>query len=201
MNPREANGDNAILVSISMLSDELNLAMVRIIVEAGKETERWHSAQNRALRSSGESQAWLTEQVSGSFYKHVVGTLQKLESAAALERCRIATPLPGASVSEHSDGNCEVTREDHLSALLGKCTVCLATKRMVRSLWAIRGYPFSMAAILGDGRARDFALGRFQQDIAAYKEFERAAERTAVVTRLLDRCIFKHVPVQQLQQA
>lgn len=44
-----------------MLSDELNLAMVRIIIEAGKATEQWHSIQNKALRSSEECQAWMTQ--------------------------------------------------------------------------------------------------------------------------------------------
>ena len=41
------NGDRAVLVSISMLSDRDNLKFVRIIVESGKPTEEWHGHQNR----------------------------------------------------------------------------------------------------------------------------------------------------------
>lgn len=88
----KANSDNANFMSISMLGDELNLAYVRVIVQATKETERWHSLQNKTLRSAPDSQKWLTTQVSGGFFSHVTATMKELDSPAPPESCHIVTP-------------------------------------------------------------------------------------------------------------
>ena len=91
---------NATVVAVSMLSEADHNIFVRVVLTAGQAVEEWHSSQSQRLRSSSDRVAWLTEQVSGQFLRHVSKTLSTLCDVQALQFCRLVggseAPLPAA---------------------------------------------------------------------------------------------------------
>lgn len=193
----KANGDNSIVIAISMLGDEMNLATVRIIVESGLAAEAWHGEQNRTLRASLDSATWLCRQMGGEFFTHVHEIFGRLEDVGSLERCRILAPLPDADITEHNDHVMEVTKQDELAFLLGRCTTSLASSRVVRTLWAVGGWPTRFVGLLGSADQAQVVADAFKDDLESFRAFERQAEKTAAVQRLLQRTVFRQMPVRQ----
>ena len=192
------SGDNAILVSISMLGDPANRAATSVIVHSGKPVEQWHSRQNKALRSSPSASAWLQEEIAGGFMTHVMVTFRQIEKPSVLELCSVEMPLPGDTVEWRRDCHFEVMQQDALASLFGRLTSCLASKRMQRCLWAFRGWPIRFAGLMGSQELKEFTVAEFKKDLEAFQDFKDSVpDGTRACKKLVDRTLFHHVSVRQ----
>lgn len=174
---------------------------MRIIVESGLATEAWHGKQNSTLRSSLDSATWLCRQLNGGFFAHVHETFGRLEDVGPLERCRILAPVPDADIAVHNDHVMEVTKQDELACFLGRCTTSLGSSRIVRTLWALGGWPTRFACLLGSVDEVQAVAEAFKQDLENFRAFEQGAEKTGAVLRSLQRSVFHQTPVRQFVEA
>lgn len=169
----------------------------QVIVESGRSLEAWHGLQNNVLRSALDSQKWLTAQVSGDSFANAADVLQKMSRPQSFEYCCIAMPLERTMVGERNEAAVEVTYQDQLSQLLGRCCLSLAAKRVSRTLWATRGWLVRFAAMLASENQRRQTADAFSHELRAFRAMESSADSSDAVQKLLNRAVFTHVAVQQ----
>lgn len=101
----------------------------------------------------------------GGFFSHVTEVLVKLGDASELWAAGIAAGhLPPTDE--------EVCADLDIASVMGEFALRLASRRVVRCLCFVRGWPFG---ILGSGQDSAKALGAFRSDLAAYESMRNLA--------------------------
>eukprot|EP00972_Heterocapsa_arctica_P004840 717677-Heterocapsa_arctica.AAC.1 len=60
----------------------------------------------------------------------------------------------------------------------------MATARIKRCLWAIRGWPTIMVGVLRDGRQAGFTVAAFKADLAAYENLNQQPDQSNAMQEL-----------------
>ena len=113
-------GCNAIVSGVVFLMEEHNQNIGRVILAICESQDKWHSHQNKTLRSCEESKDWLYEQVAKSqFMISLFDTWAKLEDPVALQYCGfVTTPvIPGEELHENHP---MVVQQNQLAATKGE---------------------------------------------------------------------------------
>eukprot|EP00973_Karenia_brevis_P074489 10351054-Karenia_brevis.AAC.1 len=61
---------NAVAISVLMLSDELNERICQMVISAAVPVREWHGLHSKACRSSEGCHAWRLDQYLGGYLKH-----------------------------------------------------------------------------------------------------------------------------------
>lgn len=81
---------NALVIATLMLADPVNQNRQRCILSILEAVELWHGLQNRELRSTSATQAFLTKQILGEYWTPLVAACSKLHLTANFGVCRSA---------------------------------------------------------------------------------------------------------------
>lgn len=190
---------NALQISILVPEEPYNKMLTKIIVASTRAGERWHSAQNKALRSTKGSQQWLLEQVDGGIMSHVGEVLSQTGNHTDLTFVGLALdPLCRKNFDDH-----DISREDDIADKFGLACLIFATKRTVRMLWLSRGWPVHSVAYACDGQRAADAAALFREDLEAYLALRDlpADQQSKAVREVLRRSAFLEASVLQCQEA
>ena len=132
-------GCNAIVSGVVFLMEEHNQNIGRVILAICESQDKWHSHQNKTLRSCAESKDWLYEQVAKSqFMISLFDTWAKLEDPVALQYCGfVTTPvIPGEELHENHP---MVVQQNQLAAAMGNLAKELVLSRLKKFMWMLMG--------------------------------------------------------------
>ena len=83
---------NAIVLSVLMLSDSFNQRLVSIVLCVGSPLKRWHVGQSKQLRDNKASFTFMKEQIiQGKYMAHVEEMMVGLTSCTNMEECGFVT--------------------------------------------------------------------------------------------------------------
>jgi hypothetical protein len=181
---------NSLVISCVMLEDYYHAQLMKIIVACSDPVEEWHSLQNKTLRDTESSKRWLPEQLDGGFWKHVRDIMSKLRSRDLLEDI-------GFELSLRVMDNLAALLESELAEVFGDFALCLGSKRVVRCLWFLRGWPSRMVGVLGTEQLAMSTMGAFKDDLEAWEALASAPEPSKAMQNVLKRSVFNETSVQQ----
>lgn len=189
---------NSVALSLALLSEPANERLFYIIHHAGQPVLLWDSAQRARLKSSGEIEAFLTEQATGSYMHHIAQVASTTSSPAALRDCQF---LVDSSGMDRSLDDGEILTEDDAADICGQFSWQLATERLKRGLWVMRGWPWAMTAGLRSDHDLEEALALFGQDASVSEALDHMPGRTGTLELLHRRHMFRKTSVAQLLMA
>lgn len=185
---------NALVISCLILEDPTNMQLTKLIVFLSAPVDLWHKQQSRALRSTAGSETWMWQQSSGGFYSHVTGILAQLQDPDVLQRVGLC--VPGTSEVDEAQVNSELW----LAHLFGAFAMRLASRRIIRCLWFLVGWPMRFVGLLGPEPLRRSTMLQFKADLDAYKALSSIENPPASVRKYLKRSVFLEATVQQFQE-
>jgi hypothetical protein len=128
--------------------------------------------------------------------KNIFGTPSDL---GVLEHCGFTISGINKQYTTKDDEDGEIMREDQMADLIGTGSLQFGTKRLVRNLYWLRGWPYRMVELAGDANAHNAqeTLASFKRDLTAFRSLEAEPSHTVCQSHVLKRSIFKHTSVQQ----
>lgn len=190
---------NALQISTLILEEPYHLLLTKVIVASCQEGERWHSIQNTALRSSEGATSWLLSQLDGGYMTHVGDILSQLGKHESLSYLGLTLSVDDARRMPPDD----IARDDDVSDKYAMACLVFASRRLVRNIWFIRGWPVHAMAYCCGGNRADRTAKLFEADYTAYQELKNLAEgqQSIAAKQVLRRSCFLEASVEQTLQA
>ena len=135
---------NAVAISVMVLSESLNLRLAQIMNMVGKLLKPWHGHQNKVLRDAKGSVAFWCEQSRSGYLGHVNGFIDGLGDMYGLQLCQFPVTM-----SDCKDKLVDHVLEDECAALLGGLMLGTSGFRVKRHLRIMKGYPHCFIANTG----------------------------------------------------
>ena len=153
---------------------------------------KWHSHQNKTLRSCSEAGKWFLEQTGGGFLLPVCETFAILWDKRQLQQMGFTFSSSQPAGLDHPT----VVVEDQWAQKTLSFTLNLAGNRIKRCFWAMRGWP-AQGCQLGhrDPKKRESAINALRADYDGYHRCERKAPHFFCEENL---SVFETRPVQQI---
>jgi len=182
--------DNAIIIRVMMLGNEHHKRTVKIILSAGKFIVKFHTEQNRTLRSAEGNRKWVEDITHHGLMNHVYAGLKQLEDVSALEHCEFDLPVEGEP--ESCDLDLEIMLEDEFAQRFGQLSAGFAAARIKRCLFYL-SYPWRFARLgIGDAVANE-TLGLLKKDLFVFKSLKELPGKTKKEEDLINRSVFNLV--------
>lgn len=187
---------NTLHLAALVLGDGHNQAIQRMVTSVCDPLERWHSAQNRGLRSASASKDWILAQVGGDFWKHLQSVLGQLSDLAVLEFVGLRLQDTGAPQRLTAD-HPVVAADDELASKMARFAFTLVGFRMQRHLEMLAGWPSRFALVYHQCEGvRDKILEQLRDDWRLFQFSESL--RTNFWKKKRERSVFHTVSVLQL---
>jgi hypothetical protein len=196
---------NTVALKVYMYSQRWHYHVCSIIAEGSLYVEEWVSHMIKTLKDVQSSKKWLLEQYKGKFMEHVFLTFAAPTSVPSLERIGFQLKQHsitwGAGAAPYAERHAQHQIDEDMADLFGRFALSLGTKRLVRCLWLLIGWPYAMTKIL---ISREVALvigARFWADYEAFSDLERQPNKTKAMLALHRRSIFHLTCVLQYVEA
>jgi len=163
----------------------------------GYPVEKWHSHQNKTVRSCKDACGWFLEQCEGKFMEPLCDVMSTFSDAGKLQQCGfIVHPidLPLTGLNEHHP----LVQEEHDRAVVaGAFGLELVAARLCRCLWFLEGWPAKSCLFHhADKKVRQQAASKFAKDLDNHKKL--AEEGGIFWTTVNKRSVFKTAAVEQI---
>lgn len=199
---RGANG-NAVVISILTLQEAYYQKAIQTVTAVASELDRWHTAQNRLLRSTTECQTWLVDQTCGADMRHIEAFCTMLTDRVSLEASGVQTGfLPKGTKLDKSAPNfdLEVLHEDEQAQLFGIVAIAFGAQRLVRGLWML-SWPTRMVACLRSEQDAGKVIADFKADEEVYEILAARAPHNRAETELMKRHLMSLRSCKQFRAA
>ena len=203
---------NLLVVSTMARSDPHNQDVERMVFTIMEPLESWTRGANVELRSAEASLPWVEKQlVEGCFFDMLNATWKHMRSWGSLSsfgfmtgsmgmEAQLAAPTAAAdqAISDRLHG--EVVVQEEFAAQLGDLCLSIALEVTQSWLWMLIGWP--QRAVLWLGPGAEAEISQFLRDASHFEKLQaRVLDGATEHKELVDRSIFKLMPVQQLLQA
>ena len=179
---------NAVVISVSLLSDTQNRRVVNSFLSAASVIKEWHGHQNKVLRSGLAAREWLVQQVAGLGYmRHVSLVVGRLGNVGCLAESGFVVSVGEAEHASMQDA----INEDFYADVYGQVMMNMASARMRRGLWLTSGWPLRMTAALGGVASAERTVALFRRDVEAWEDFQEYVARTGRGKKWLERHCFR----------
>ena len=159
---------------------------------------KWHSIQNKKLRSCSGAQEWIMEQASGGFLGPLLEIFETLYDETSLEKAGLTINKDLYPTDKFKQVDLEhpfIDQEQSRAGMILRFCLTLAKNRIGRCFWALRGWP-TQSCLLGhkDAKTREKIIKRLQVD---YNNYHSSCEAS---TFFQEQCmsVFETAPVQQI---
>ena len=153
---------NAVAISVMVLSDLLNFRLAQIMNMVGKLMKPWHGHQNKVLRDAKGSVEFWSEQSRSGYLRHVNSFIAGLGDMYGLQMCQFQVTM-----SECKDKSVDNVLEDECAVLLGGLMLSESGLRVKRHLRIVKGYPHCFIANTGmDLPAAQVRVDQFHEDLS-----------------------------------
>lgn len=183
---------NAVVISMLMLSDHTNMRFCRILATVESPLLEWHGEQNRETRQASSSHQWYKQQVLGGYQAHLAGNLRLLETPAALQNARFVL-TPDAIKQLGSD----LASEEEFADFFGQSVLALTTYRAKQNLNMVSGWPKQLLRILGSEQEAAQVVRLFKSDYEARCHMKEA-HCTPAMKLFLKRSAFNKTSVMKM---
>lgn len=189
---------NAVAVSVVMLSDEHHRRTCVAISGLMKPLLTWHIEQIKVLRSSpGKEEYYTNVVVNGAFFDHINETIRQLTDTDFLNSAGLLSDFAAmASLSQE-----DVGLEDDMATTCGEFAFVLVGARCKRALLLQGVWPQKMLGILGTPGQAAQVIADFQRDLQVWRDFEQSPNKDSKLLLLQRRSCFQKTSVSQLIQA
>ncbi len=190
---------NAVAMSVLTLQEQQHKRTIQLIVAAGAPLDRWHTDQNRTLRSAVATSQWLKEQTAGGFMEHVVEFVKLLSDQTVLTSAgfNLSKAIIKKSVAE---AELEELIEDEYSDLLGLLCMGFVRQRLVRGLHLL-AWPLQMLACRQGGAKAVAVVEAFRRDERAFLALEAKPPTTAQERHIAGRHVMQLRATKQYRVA
>jgi hypothetical protein len=176
-----------------MYSDPSVLMKEKMIYAVQKPFLEWHQHQNQILRSVDGSVKWGAKQVYGELWEPMMKCFEQISDVQVLEDIGFSmSVLPEYRAFPKDIG--PIAEQDEYAAKFVRFSLLMTSKRIVRQLSAIRGWPRRRILLLTD-KAED-TLQQLKTDFESYEALDKFG--STATKKLASRSLFKMIINQQL---
>lgn len=188
-------------ISVVYLGDAGHERLVKIIHLVTVGTLDHHTEHSRLLHCSDDIDQRMIEQCSGAFMQYISSIVGLLADPRVLAECEFVCGTGDIiRLFNHNNPN-EHRIEDHFADTYGQLVMHLATERLFRDLWRLRGWPWSMGRVLQAGSDPKPVLEQFKADLDAFTKLEADPTRPKKTDAIFQRSMFQKTSVTQLVKA
>lgn len=188
---------NAVVVSVLVLSSLSNRRYLSMMWAASRSCEMWHGKQNKQNRSSAGCTDFMVEQSVGGFHEHITEILSSLGSISDLRDAGFTVDKDAAQMMDPHELLCE----DDFGDTFGMLVVHLLTARLRRVMWLTVGWPWSMSAILKSDEHARSTIGRFEVDMHVWHALQEFKDPSPQLQQLIRRHLFNKTSNLQFLRA
>lgn len=196
--------ENAVVVSILTLDDADHRRVVDCVLTAQAPLDKWHTEQNRTLRSTESTRGWLLQQVSGAYRANVQAFIAKLFCLDSLVDAGFfllgispggTQTRPGQALDNH-----ELIIEDEYAELYAGLMFGFVTQRVSRGFFYDCWPTKMIGALAGESEAARL-IEEFQDDQRIFGAFEVVEGKGAIAKAVLKRHVMSLRSVKQFSAA
>lgn len=187
---------NAVVVAILTLQEQKHHRLLSIVVHCATPVDRWHSQQNKALRSTSGASTWAVAQVGGSYMDHICEVMDAPAMESIALECGFG--VPGGEGGSYKYTEEAVMGENDFSAVMGTFSLKLVVARLNRFLPNLISWPWSMLRVLAASGNADSIVAEFKQHYDDFEALKSIRSPTKAVKELIRRSPFNMLSTMQL---
>jgi hypothetical protein len=193
---KEHKGSSMPVVTLFKLEPD-TVKFQDIILIFGESVEKWHTDQNKTVRSCKGACDWFLAECGGEFMEALCDVMSTFSDSGKLQQCGFtvhADDLPLAGLNE----NHPLMQEEHERAVVaGAFGLELVGARLCRCLWMLEGWPAKSCLFHHTSEeVRAQAASKFAKDLENHNKL--AEEGGTFWKAVAKRSVFKTTPVQQI---
>ena len=190
-------GANGVVISLALLSDEVNKRHFAAVVHVGELAMHWSGQASRTMKSIGENQGWFLSQLGGEFVAHIFAIFRALQGQQYLTDAAFLPPVAATGI----DLLPEIAFEDEVAGIAGDFALALGRHQLKRFIWFF-GYPHALQVLSGGSEdSQQAALRQFRDDAARFDRLREARNRSETMALHVERSLFQKLGVQQFLEA
>ena len=190
--------DEAICLSIALLSDYNNKRLVEIFLSSTVHVLQWRSEMSRATKSTQDTLEFLTAQAAGGFMSSIRRGVLQLNSLQFLQRAHFEIPTATTKPAEINEA--DVQRDEEFADIAWSLEQALGAERLVRLLH-LYGWPHRWVSARRGGHWESNCFRDFQDDWRIYENLCGIDDPFAQQKRLRERHLFNLTTNQQYKAA
>lgn len=161
---------NFLVASVVMLEERDHQRIVDAIIEGQRPLDKWHTEQNRSLRSTSGSRDWLVSQISGALMESLEDHLRCFSGAGRLRQAGFIVGLDMKDIQVGAEGlPMHILTEDEHADFFGQMCLSFISHRAMRSLFML-SWPTKMIGVLKGRAEADTIVKSFKQAEDDWKE-------------------------------
>lgn len=185
---------NAMVLSIFLLSAPLAWRRLAIFIDISNHIDRWHSRASKTCRSVTECQAWVSQESSGGCLNNIGCIWGSLLLPAAVARQGFWVAHKDRSPADAT----LATLEDSLAAEAGTMALALIRQRLVRTLPLSMGWPNCASRLLASPAEAEREAARILRAFEGFEQLRAEQGHHDCLRSLVSRSLFKRPCVMLL---